>query len=159
MEQVDHYIDLYIYGAKFVNHDYFRYHHGHHNHYPILNTGPGSWFGESIGGWGGNPVSMLHPHKGLEGRHDLRSQLFFHDFLPFLGWRDDPRPDHPVSGVEQKNSDCAEQSLRRLNVDETGVQGCAYPGIFQPALLIIRLLFGLVSDSNSVFVFSSSCIF
>ena len=45
-----------------------------------------------------------------------------------LGWRDDPRPDHPVSGVEQKNPDRAEQSLRRLNVDKTGVQGCAYPG-------------------------------
>ena len=45
-----------------------------------------------------------------------------------LGWRNDPRPDHPVSGVEQKNPDRAEQSLRRLNVDKTGVQGCAYPG-------------------------------
>ena len=90
---------LQIKAAKFVNHDYIRYHHDHHNHHdhnPITNTGPGSWFGESIGGWGGNPVSMLHPHKGLEGRQDLRSQLFFHDFLPFLGWRDDPRPDHPV---------------------------------------------------------------
>ena len=42
--------------------------HDHDHQHPIINAGPGSWFREPIWGWGGDAISLLHPHKRLEGQ-------------------------------------------------------------------------------------------